>query len=242
MVDKTEWVGKISNIIQPSKGAPTKGPSSSDTGAPMRSSLSDGSLETMVRRPVDPEEELRMMAQEVRGYVEAVLNSLAANVPKAVVLCQVEKAKDEMLTQLYSSVSAQSTPRIEELLQEDQNAKRRRERYQKQASLLSKLTRQLSVHDTRASSDNWSANGGSGSAMSVPVSTNEDWRVAFDSAANGPSDYSNSVADSPRISSSSNNGHSRRLSDPGQNGDIHSSRRTPNRLPPPPPGSSVYRY
>lgn len=36
----------------------------------------------MVRRPVDPEEELRMMAQEVRGYVEAVLNSLAANVPK----------------------------------------------------------------------------------------------------------------------------------------------------------------
>jgi dynamin GTPase len=242
MVDKTEWVSKISNIIQPSKGPPTKGPSSSDTSAPMRSSLSDGSLETMARRPVDPEEELRLMAQEVRGYVEAVLNSLAANVPKAVVLCQVEKAKDEMLTQLYSSVSAQSTPRIEELLQEDQNAKRKRERYQKQASLLTKLTRQLSVHDTRASSDNWSANGGSGSAASMPVSINEDWRVAFDSAANGPSDYSNSVADSPRISSSSNNGHSRRLSDPGQNGDMNSSRRTPNRLPPPPPGSSVYRY
>lgn len=36
----------------------------------------------MTRRPVDPEEELRWMAQEVRGYVEAVLNSLAANVPK----------------------------------------------------------------------------------------------------------------------------------------------------------------
>lgn len=36
----------------------------------------------MVRKPVDPEEELRWMAQEVRGYVEAVLNSLAANVPK----------------------------------------------------------------------------------------------------------------------------------------------------------------
>jgi dynamin GTPase len=44
MVDKTEWVSKISNIIQPSKGPPTKGPSSSDTSAPMRSSLSDGSL------------------------------------------------------------------------------------------------------------------------------------------------------------------------------------------------------
>ncbi|KDP31574.1 hypothetical protein JCGZ_14799 [Jatropha curcas] len=97
----------------------------------------------MVRRPADPEEELRWMSQEVRGYVEAVLNSLAANVPKAVVLCQVEKAKEDMLNQLYSSVSAQSTARIEELLQEDQNVKRRRERYQKQSSLLSKLTRQL---------------------------------------------------------------------------------------------------
>ena len=36
----------------------------------------------MVRKPADPEEELRWMSQEVRGYVEAVLNSLAANVPK----------------------------------------------------------------------------------------------------------------------------------------------------------------
>lgn len=36
----------------------------------------------MVRRPADPEEELRWMSQEVRGYVEAVLNSLAANIPK----------------------------------------------------------------------------------------------------------------------------------------------------------------
>jgi dynamin GTPase len=40
----------------------------------------------MVRRPADPEEELRWMSQEVRGYVEAVLNSLAANVPKVCVL------------------------------------------------------------------------------------------------------------------------------------------------------------
>jgi dynamin GTPase len=58
----------------------------------------------MVRKPIDPEEELRWMSQEVRGYVEAVLNSLAANVPKAVVLCQVEKAKEDMLNQLYSSI------------------------------------------------------------------------------------------------------------------------------------------
>ncbi|GJV67987.1 dynamin-2B-like protein [Tanacetum coccineum] len=43
------------------------------------------------------DEELHWMAQEVRGYVEAVLNNLGANVPKAVVMCHVEKAKEGML-------------------------------------------------------------------------------------------------------------------------------------------------
>lgn len=46
--------------------------------------------------------------------------------------------------------SSQSTARIEELLQEDGNVKRKREKIQKQSSLLSKLTRQLSIHDNRA--------------------------------------------------------------------------------------------
>lgn len=56
--------------------------------------------------------------------------------------------------------SAQSTARIEELLQEDQNVKRRRERYQKQSSLLSKLTRQLSIHDNQAAAaSGWSDSG-----------------------------------------------------------------------------------
>ncbi|XVF63447.1 hypothetical protein PTKIN_Ptkin09bG0087600 [Pterospermum kingtungense] len=97
--DKVEWINKLSKISRgPMKGV------SADGGPGMRQSLSDGSLDTMARRPVDPEEELRWMSQEVRGYVEAVLNSLAANVPKAVVLCQVEKAKEDMLNQLYSSV------------------------------------------------------------------------------------------------------------------------------------------
>jgi dynamin GTPase len=56
--------------------------------------------------------------------------------------------------------SAVSAAKIEELLQEDQNVKRRRERAQKQSSLLSKLTRQLSVHDNRAAAaSNWSDRG-----------------------------------------------------------------------------------
>uniref|UniRef100_A0A1D1XT24 dynamin GTPase n=1 Tax=Anthurium amnicola TaxID=1678845 RepID=A0A1D1XT24_9ARAE len=244
MTDKVEWVNKIKNVIQPSKGNASKGAPSPEVGQSLRQSHSDGSLDTMARRPADPEEELRWMSQEVRGYVEAVLNSLAANVPKAVVLCQVEKAKEDMLNQLYSSISAQSTAKIEELLQEDQNVKRRRERYQKQSSLLSKLTRQLSIHDDRGG--NWS-NGGSGAESSprTPVSSGDDWRSAFDAAANGPVDNSFAESRSRSLSSGRNRSHG----DPAQNGDSNSgpnssSRRTPNRLPPPPPqsNSSPYRY
>ncbi|EEF38925.1 Dynamin-2A, putative [Ricinus communis] len=102
VADKVEWINKLSKIAQPSRGQMRN--ASPESGLNMRQSLSDGSLDTMARRPVDPEEELRWMSQEVRGYVEAVLNSLAANVPKAVVLCQVEKAKEDMLNQLYSRV------------------------------------------------------------------------------------------------------------------------------------------
>uniref|UniRef100_A0A7N0U993 Dynamin GTPase n=1 Tax=Kalanchoe fedtschenkoi TaxID=63787 RepID=A0A7N0U993_KALFE len=149
VAEKNEWLNKLRNIMDPSKGSQGKS-APSEGGVPMRQSLSDGSLDTMTRRPADPEEELRWMSQEVRGYVEAVLNSLAANVPKAVVLCQVEKAKEDMLNQLYSSISAQSSARIEQLLTEDQNVKGKRERYQKQSALLSKLTRQLGIHDNRA--------------------------------------------------------------------------------------------
>ncbi|CAL5380009.1 unnamed protein product [Camellia sinensis] len=235
--DKVEWLNKLGNVVPASKGVQLKG----ESGVSMRQSLSDGSLDTMARRPADPEEELRWMAQEVRGYVEAVLNSLAANVPKAVVLCQVEKAKEDMLNKLYSSVSSQSTARTEELLMEDQNVKRRRERYQKQSSLLSKLTRQLSIHDNRAAAASGMLDADNGPESSPRTSgPGEDWRNAFDAAANGPTD---SYSDSSRYGS---NGHSRRKSDPSQNGDLSSGskssnrRSTPNRLPPAPPGS--YKY
>ncbi|CAI0556212.1 unnamed protein product [Linum tenue] len=151
----------------------------------------------------------------------------------AVVLCQVEKSKEDMLNQLYSSVSSQSAGRIEELLQEDHNVKHRRERYQKQSSLLSKLTRQLSIHDNRAAAAAVSTMP-NGSAESSPRTNGppvgDDWRSAFDAAANGSVDYGRS----------SSNGRSRHSS---QNGDVNASgRRTPNRLPPAPPGSSGYRF
>ncbi|CAN0907400.1 DRP2B [Linum grandiflorum] len=227
VAEKVEWLNKLRTVIQ------AKGGQVNEPGHPMRQSLSDGSLDTMVRRPADPEEELRWMSQEVRGYVEAVLNSLGANVPKAVVLCQVEKAKEDMLNQLYSSISAQSYAKIEELLQEDHNVKRKRERSQKQSSILSKLIRKLSVHDNRAAAvSGWSDDGGSeSSSRKSGPSVGDDWRTAFESAGNSG------------LSGGSRSSHSRRNSDPSQDwdasagGSSNSSRRTPTRMPPAPPSS-----
>ncbi|KAI0502163.1 hypothetical protein KFK09_017110 [Dendrobium nobile] len=240
--DKIEWVNKMRSIAQP-KGVPPKGTLGSHVG-PMRQNHSDGSLDAMVRKPADPEEELRWMSQEVRGYVEAVLNSVAANVPKAIVLCQVEKAKEDMLNQLYSSVSAQSTSKIEELIQEDKNVKHKREKFERQSSILSKLTRALSIHDNRAAAASWSdSSSGAESSPSATATAGDDWRSAFDAAANGPSSLESSR-------SNSRNGHGRRYSDPAENGDVNSGsnsgrRRTPNRMAPPPPppqSNSMYKY
>ncbi|KAJ0874998.1 putative dynamin GTPase [Helianthus annuus] len=236
-VDKAEWLNKI-RAVMGAKGGEVK---LKPDGPPIRHTHSDGSLDTMARKPVDPEEELRWMAQEVRGYVEAVLNSLAANVPKAVVLCQVEKAKEDMLNKLYSSVSSQSTARIEELLQEDGNVKRKREKIQKQSSLLSKLTRQLSIHDNRAAAATGMSNDSPAESPRSGGSSGGDWRSAFDSAANGPTSLDSRFG---------SNGYGRRNNGPSENGDDGSGsrsnstgRRTPNRLPPAPPGSgSGYRF
>ncbi|PWZ27341.1 Dynamin-2A [Zea mays] len=151
--------------------------------------------DTMTRRPADPEEELRWMSQEVRGYVEAVLNSFAANVPKALVLCQVEKSKEDMLNQLYSSISAQSNAKIEELLQEDHNAKQ--------------------------------------SSPRSPGHSGEDWKSAFNSAANVSVNGSSSQHETRSRSADRGRRH--------ENGDATSgSRRTPNRLPPAPPSGGRY--
>ncbi|KAM0822464.1 hypothetical protein ACQ4PT_010437 [Festuca glaucescens] len=229
MADKIEWMKKIRGIIQ-SKGGSVKG-SNTPEGGPIRQSHSDGSLDTMARRPADPEEELRWMSQEVRGYVEAVLNSLAANVPKAIVLCQVEKAKEDMLNQLYSSISSQSNAKIEELLQEDHNAKRRREKAQKQSSLLSTLTRQLSIHDNRAAAASYSDDT-SGPESTPQSPSGEDWRSAFSSAGNGSVDRSSSHNESRSKSADS---RGRRYENGDANGSNSGSQRKPNRLPPAPP-------
>ncbi|KAL2629819.1 hypothetical protein R1flu_014505 [Riccia fluitans] len=264
MADKLDWMNRLRKCIGGGGATPTKesdnssskkgttlktsssAPSLTETTTSSRST-SDGPVEPTYQRKIDPEEDLRMMAQEVRDYVEAVLNSLAANVPKAVVLCQVERSKDAMLAQLYSSVSAHPTAKIEELLKEDQEVKKRRERCQRQASLLSKLTKQLSVHEARAAAvSGFSDTSGNGGGDSPKAPETEDWRLAFDQAANLSSSQSHSRSPRPSSRGPTMNGEiSGRYSDNDENGDVGSqSRRTPTRLPPPPPGSSqpVYRY
>ncbi|XP_021320236.1 dynamin-2A isoform X2 [Sorghum bicolor] len=207
MSDKTEWVTKIKSIVDP-KGLAAKKQISSEGGGPMKQIHSDGSLETTLKKPVNPEEELRWISQEVRGYVEAVLSSLAANVPKAVVLCQVEKAKEDMLNQLYTSISTQSAAKIEELIQEDHNVKRKREKFKLQSSLLSKVTRLLSIHDSRSASATLSTDSaGSESSPRKGGYSGDEWKSAFEAGS------TNSSA----------------VATPG------GGRRVPSRGPPPPP-------
>lgn len=64
-------------------------------------------------------------------------------------------------------VSTQSIAKIEELIQEDHHVKRRREKFQMQSSLLSKVTRMLRIHDNRSATANWS-NDSAGPGKLIP--------------------------------------------------------------------------
>lgn len=130
--------------------------------------------------------------------------------------------------------------------------KTRRERCQKQAAALAKLTRTLGLHESRASvtsvddSCKYSENAwkhcrldyrntdpniylllNAAESQSPGIPEAEDWRVAFESA--GSRSSSSRSSDSPLRSS---------------NGDVGASRRTPGRSAPPPPpnGGSMYKY
>ncbi|GJN03534.1 hypothetical protein PR202_ga20989 [Eleusine coracana subsp. coracana] len=171
MIDKTEWVTKIKSIVM-SKGLATKRPNALEDDRQVSQINSDGSPETAVlKEPMDHDEELRWMSQEVRGYVEAVLN-----IDQAMVLCQVEKAKENMLNQLYTSISTQSIARIEELIQEDHNMKHKREKIQKQSSLLSKVTRLLSIHGSLPVTT-------AESCLTTSGPIGDEWKSAFDAGS-----------------------------------------------------------
>ncbi|EFJ05623.1 hypothetical protein SELMODRAFT_449094 [Selaginella moellendorffii] len=228
MAEKTEWMTKLRQCTDQGKGSSK---AVVEVVTPLRTSMSDGALDTVITRRADPEEELRIMAQEVRDYVEAVMNSLSANIPKAAIFCQVERSKDSMLSTLYKSISALPTPTIKELLQEDAQVKRRRERCERQASVLSRLVRQLSNNEARVTMSNGYIEG-----TQNGYHGGDDWRVAFEEAANSPSPRTPSG-----FSSSSRRSLTPHRGEALENGD--SSRRTPTRRPPPPvPGIGAPTY
>jgi len=72
---------------------------------------------------------------------------------------------------LSSVVSTQSAAKIEELIQEDHNVKRKREKFQLQSSLLSKVTRLLSLHGSRLANASWS-NDSARSGKLIPLLIN----------------------------------------------------------------------
>jgi dynamin GTPase len=86
MAEKLEWMSKLRSCIESTtKGASIKSGSTPEFDSSRRFNPLEIPMEgstVLLTRPADPEEDLKLMAQEVRDYVEAVLNSLAANIPK----------------------------------------------------------------------------------------------------------------------------------------------------------------
>ncbi|CAI7822051.1 unnamed protein product [Closterium sp. NIES-54] len=127
LAEKQQWVQRLRSHTKAYKEAPSPPPEAAGGEAGDDSGGADGEREGESgpgglgggvppapgqqggpgggnQRVVSPEEELKAMATEVRRYVHAVLAHLADNIPKAIVLTQVEKAKDAMLTRLYQKV------------------------------------------------------------------------------------------------------------------------------------------
>eukprot|EP00245_Coleochaete_scutata_P001746 TRINITY_DN121_c0_g2_i1.p1 TRINITY_DN121_c0_g2~~TRINITY_DN121_c0_g2_i1.p1 ORF type:complete len:663 (-),score=183.62 TRINITY_DN121_c0_g2_i1:1015-2724(-) len=194
MEDKMEWVGRMRALMPAAKEKPPPPPdaASSNSGGSVKkgvlerlgfgkdsSSNSAPAEKELGKKRLDPDEDLRVMAQEVRDYVDAVLSQLSINIPKAIVLCQVEKARSTMLNKLYGAISAKPDSSIEVLLQEDNDVRAAREQKKMQAEKLAVLKRQLSMHE--AGLDDGSLEPGSARANSF--GGQDDWRDAFHGAS-----------------------------------------------------------
>eukprot|EP00850_Spirogloea_muscicola_P022603 SM000303S11781 [mRNA] locus=s303:99059:105867:+ [translate_table: standard] len=253
--EKTEWVTRIRACTRGSKvptptGSRAESPDTSAassarpsttqpalSGATFKRVDSAESFTTLRKQNLDPDEDLKVMTEEVREYVDSVLHNLANNIPKAIVLCQVEKVKETMLNKLYSSISGRPNEKIEELMQEDPVAKGRRERVKAQSSALAKLRKSLSFHEARASAQVLAGSGdGSGSGR---MAETEDWRTAFSEAGNdgdGREGSPVSILRAPGTPPQPVNGQYTTANGSVSDDDLAAaSGRRPGRLPPPPP-------
>eukprot|EP00850_Spirogloea_muscicola_P023439 SM000356S13443 [mRNA] locus=s356:62603:67527:- [translate_table: standard] len=254
--EKTEWVTRIRACTRGSKvptptGSRAESPDTSaassarpsttqppSSGATFKRVDSAESFTTLRKQNLDPDEDLKVMTEEVREYVDSVLHNLANNIPKAIVLCQVEKVKETMLNKLYSSISGRPNEKIEELMQEDPVAKGRRERVKAQSSALAKLRKSLSFHEARASAQVLAGSGdgdGSGSGRLAEI---EDWRTAFSEAGNdgdGREGSPVSILRAPGTPQPVNGQYTTANGSMSDDNVAAASGRRPGRLPPPPP-------
>ncbi|GAQ87226.1 Dynamin related protein [Klebsormidium nitens] len=169
--EKQEWVSKMRAVAARASGA-KEVESDADSGYDNEEPPAAAAPPVRAVRPADPDAELRLMGSEVRDYVDAVLENLAANIPKAVVFCQIERAKETLLNKLYSGISAQADTGIDGLLQEDGEVRQQRERFMQQNDALKKLQRQLSMQEAKVAIE------GGPDPGAEPVEDNS-WRTAF---------------------------------------------------------------
>ncbi|KAG6405807.1 hypothetical protein SASPL_133401 [Salvia splendens] len=152
-------------------------------------------------------------SSKFQGKSQVVQDELSRLVPPAWSELR-DWTNEDMLFKLYSSISAQSMARIGELLQEDQNVKRRKERIQKQSSILSKLaTLNLAAPASTYSNEGVLFYDYKFKVQSLLAHLPRRSRAAFDAAASGPN---------PSYVDSRSNGSSHRNSDPFQHDDINS--------------------
>ncbi|CAI5482799.1 unnamed protein product [Closterium sp. Yama58-4] len=180
MAEKQQWVARLRSHTKAFKEAPPPPPPSSSTGGDTDQSGDEGAGRdgdsagagggsggnivpgalgqggggvAGAGRVVNPEEELRYQVTEVRRYVQAVLVHLADNIPKAIVLSQVERARDSMLTKLYQTVSSMSDDKLHSMLQEDAESAGKRDKFKRMRDAMLQLKRALSLHEARASAE-----------------------------------------------------------------------------------------
>ncbi|GJP31193.1 hypothetical protein CLOM_g9880 [Closterium sp. NIES-68] len=235
MAEKQQWVARLRSHTKAFKDAPPPPPASGDAenraedgggregdstatsssgsgssgGSNVPGAIGQGGVGVGgQQRVANPEEELKYQVTEVRRYVQAVLVHLADNIPKAIVLAQVERARDSMLTKLYQTVSAISDVNLQALLQEDAESQGKRDKFKRMRDAMLQLKRALSLHEARASAEEE----GQGTKETVDA-----WRAAFNKA-------SHATASIPEDHPSSDSGT---LPSP-------STRKSP----PPPPSSS----
>jgi dynamin GTPase len=169
--EKQEWVSKMRTVAARASGA-KEVESDADSGYDNEAAPAAMAPPVRAVRPSDPDAELRLMGAEVRDYVDSVLENLAANIPKAVVFCQIERAKETLLNKLYSGISAQADSGIDALLQEDGEVRQQREKYKQQNDALKKLQRQLSMQEAKVAIE-------SGPDPGLEPAEDTSWRAAF---------------------------------------------------------------